>query len=1443
MKIPHKILHLFTIFCVIWFQQYTANAQTPGGTSLEVELWLQANKVQSAVPADGSNISLWQDQSSKGINFVQNGTNLVPRIKYGGMNYQPSVEFYTDVESGNASSAERARKLVGASTMAISTSKSYYSFFVSSMDETQSSAYATVFNYGGDTDNNDGWRNSTDNKAIWMESVSGGSNIHSTGVQKTYGIGAVVRPNTTGSTNLVRLYHNGKINTNTMSRGVLTNGSNTPYIGKSNSSTENYFFGEIHEIIVLSAPTNGTYISDVDLNRIHSYLAIKYGIYLEGQDYYKSDGTTKVWDLSENPTYNKDIFGIARDDNSGLYQKQSKSENFAKFTVFVGDNIADINDNNTTGTLSDQDYLMLGSNGLTEFSDYRYEAGFDGFQNDVIAEEVNVLFKRVFRVQASKMFTVNMSAPGKYVLVSSSDPTFAPENTRIYPVGEDGIARNVEVSDGDYVGFAAFEQGPGGIVNGLRVWLRADDLNSLSLVNGNKVDVWRDQTSNGNHYSFADVTYSGKTRPTYTTCASEQNFNPTILFGLTDYLAIRNGPMYEDAPNDFTSFVLYYATAYADNRRLYTHGFGSTNPRDEDNRRPAMGFAPLEGVGRVRNSGGSPGQTDVDGSVPGFVQRSAALQMINTRKQAYGGQGYAIHDFGGWQEKVTATGEFGNGFKMASGATLGGASLADASFQGYISEVFFYEQALTPEEQDKVRTYLGMKYALTLDTDGNNFLVGYNYLLSDGTSIWNGNEAPNNAYHRNVAGLVYDKSSDLFINKAKSSAVNATITMMVKGHTECGQGDAPALGDLTALYWGHDGANNTIVFDPDDPSYEDICGEIDYRLGRVWLVQKTNMEKITVSIRASSSDVFNYNSPSYKMYLLVADSKEKLATNQWDMIVPGEYIDGEQQVDFTFLEKYTYFSLGVKAVPGACQGCDFDGVKKLDFNTWARGGKTQSFDLGNNFQATVEATIESPGVFRSRYPRASSQRSLREYRYRDARAVMKTVVSFKDKSTNEILSATGKFDIFEIDYRGGKYDNVKVYGLCDGATVAARLSYHLPESRSSYEIIGNTAFAKRRPTSSYTAARGKMNVAFNYPVQQIVVEHTTTGRATGSKRIGIGPMEFKCPVPLPPVNEDGLAFDKQAPLTAEDCENVTYTFRIQNTNCAPKTVDFFDELEDGMIWTVDGLQLPDAIRDNAMINAYEGIRTLDIKNLIVPGSTTLEFDVIAKFEDNLGTKFGLNHGDIKTFKNNAVINYKKLVNSVEEDADPLSANEVQTTVTINDNRPKRVVVKSFMVNNACYKENKTYTVTITIDNPNDYSIDNSILDLGFNEEFKYVTGTLTGTNNILSGTTTDSSEDGFVTLEDVSIKTGESTITFKVKAPAAADLIQDIDENGNLIFDKNSNPVWMALGIDFDFYKETSSSICDDTILTEANGYTELPYCLSKDCVISNVNVTPTIIK
>ncbi|MCK5319068.1 MAG: hypothetical protein KAJ55_14235, partial [Anaerolineales bacterium] len=85
--------------------------------------------------------------------------------------------------------------------------------------------------------------------------------------------------------------------------------------------------GNISEIIIYSDGHSAT-----DKQKIESYLALKYGITLDqtsGQDYLASNGSTEMWnkDATGASTYDNDIAGIGRDDNSELGQVKSKSVN------------------------------------------------------------------------------------------------------------------------------------------------------------------------------------------------------------------------------------------------------------------------------------------------------------------------------------------------------------------------------------------------------------------------------------------------------------------------------------------------------------------------------------------------------------------------------------------------------------------------------------------------------------------------------------------------------------------------------------------------------------------------------------------------------------------------------------------------------------------------------------------------------------------------------------------------------------------------------------------------------------------------------------------------------------------------------------------------------------------------------------------------------------
>lgn len=130
---------------------------------------------------------------------------------------------------------------------------------------------------------------------------------------------------------------------------------------------------DVSEIIIYNKA-----LSEADIQKIESYLAIKYGVTLGyndsevyngiTNDYYDSDGNI-IWNGTGNANYGYNIFGIARDDESGLLQTKSKSSNVQRIAnpsdpanPTVLDAILTI-ESEAGGLNIDKSYLLVGHNG------------------------------------------------------------------------------------------------------------------------------------------------------------------------------------------------------------------------------------------------------------------------------------------------------------------------------------------------------------------------------------------------------------------------------------------------------------------------------------------------------------------------------------------------------------------------------------------------------------------------------------------------------------------------------------------------------------------------------------------------------------------------------------------------------------------------------------------------------------------------------------------------------------------------------------------------------------------------------------------------------------------------------------------------------------------------------------------------------------------------
>ena len=152
--------------------------------------------------------------------------------------------------------------------------------------------------------------------------------------------------------------------------------------GNSNSrGSVNPSAGMIPEFILY-----GRILSEEEIAKIETYLALKYGITLE-KNYLNTPGKT-VWSWQNDQLYSHNIAGIARDDESTLYQKQATGYNNSERLV-IGVNTIVQSNNENKGSVNNGDYLIWGDNA----GDFTLNANDEGCDSKIILPAKRWLMK------------------------------------------------------------------------------------------------------------------------------------------------------------------------------------------------------------------------------------------------------------------------------------------------------------------------------------------------------------------------------------------------------------------------------------------------------------------------------------------------------------------------------------------------------------------------------------------------------------------------------------------------------------------------------------------------------------------------------------------------------------------------------------------------------------------------------------------------------------------------------------------------------------------------------------------------------------------------------------------------------------------------------------------------------------------------------------------
>ncbi|WP_168735506.1 S-layer homology domain-containing protein [Cohnella fermenti] len=342
-KKPLKLALAATLAAGLWpatLAPQTAEAATapvgPGGVA-GVELWLRPDA--GIAVTSGGKVALWQDQSAQANNAKQDNASLQPTYRddvANNVNFNPVIDFnqsntnYLELDVAKLPAGKDPRTIVTVAETRVTAGNHYIISWGTGL-ALQMMGMLQIDTTGSLT----GYTNHFQSGAgFWQVGVPNE-------LFGTYdGITGALYSKMEQIAEAPRSW-------NTIRTGAT--------VGSMLGSYE-FWEGTIGDLIVYDRV-----LSDVERQRISSYLSLKYGYTIDSNDYLDSTGD-KVWDSVTNATYHHNIGGIARDDASALNQKQSNSTNSGNQVIIGLGGIEEKNSDNTAQFLSDKQYLVWGDN-------------------------------------------------------------------------------------------------------------------------------------------------------------------------------------------------------------------------------------------------------------------------------------------------------------------------------------------------------------------------------------------------------------------------------------------------------------------------------------------------------------------------------------------------------------------------------------------------------------------------------------------------------------------------------------------------------------------------------------------------------------------------------------------------------------------------------------------------------------------------------------------------------------------------------------------------------------------------------------------------------------------------------------------------------------------------------------------------------------------------
>tara|TARA_R110002049_G_scaffold272291_1_gene449775 strand:- start:7112 stop:13801 length:6690 start_codon:yes stop_codon:yes gene_type:complete len=784
-------LQLFLILIFLSSSQFI-RAQSPGGVSSGLQVWLKADAgftYNSAANAE------WLDQSANALilnaNLVQGpDTDSAPTFLANSTNFNPGIIF-DGVDNGLSTALNAADFNFSETTV----------FTAQQVLANTTSTSNTTWHYSVSGGNDFALFDYPDDYGFQIEltghaPISVANTILNNDLPHLFGF--------TGSSSSTELYLNDKVIAT--STGMTTLPGNGAFMigidadGNQAQDGNNHLEGAIGEIVMFDRKLSAT-----EQQQVNSYLALKYGIALDqtlATDYLASDGTTIIWG-NDSDGFTTDIFGMGRDDNSGLNQKVSKSVNPGAILSLALDN--DFTAENTNASRStihtnDKQFIMVAHNGDAITAQTTELDAISGF---------NLRLAREWKIDNTNFAqNVSMQFEGydeSWSVIASANGNFSAGVATMGTLNANGeFTTSAPPTDGLVFTLAKLQEGPGGQLADLTLWLKAD---ADVLDSGNTLTGWSDQTST-NVFSVSGDPQTNTTN---------LNFNNTINFdGSGDYLT---GDAAIDFKNGYAVFKVLNPGGADQGTLLSSTSTGTGNSGYYFKNRPL-----------------SAGDNSTDGD----------LTYVTTN----GNMGVDFHianmDIIDGQS-VTSTIAFLDGLPLTSSLLSGSGNMGVHNsvpyigrsqnnsipdyLNGEVAEIIMYSSSHTNLQRNQIQSYLALKYGITLDQTS-----ATDYLASDGTTkIWAA--ADNTGYANAIFGIGRDDASGLNQKVSKSINDGAVLTMALDNDFTSSNSNASRTST-------HINDQQFLVIASDGGATTNQTTEIDInthaaRIGREWKVDKT----------------------------------------------------------------------------------------------------------------------------------------------------------------------------------------------------------------------------------------------------------------------------------------------------------------------------------------------------------------------------------------------------------------------------------------------------------------------------------------------------------------------------------------------------------------------------------------------------------------------------